>query len=189
MDMQRALEVAAATSELEMRRAYRQAVAQGATNTGCTANRERDYGALRLLTLATLRMPDLVLYAGLADVYEDGPDANRFPRPGVLAIGDASAGALRLTHRALEVHGQRLGYAISVWIGRALERAGTELEQQALDDQAEIPAALNQSRWATIALTRATAATADDPMLVPVEAANGLGHLLAIYLIAIAAAT
>lgn len=91
MDMQRALEVAAATSELEMRRAYRQAVAQGATNTGCTANRDRDYDALRLLTLATLRMPDLVLYAGLADVYEDGPDANRFPRPGVLATKKRSS--------------------------------------------------------------------------------------------------
>jgi len=187
-DMQRALKVAAATSELEMRRAYRRAVADGARNTGCTPDRERDYGALRLLTLATLRMPDLALYAGLADVYEDGPDGSRFPRAGVLTIGDASAGALRLTHRALEVHGQSLRYAIGVWIGRALERAGTELEQQALDDQAEIPAALNQSRWATIALTRATAATADDPMVVPAEMANALGHLLAVYLVALAAA-
>jgi hypothetical protein len=68
-------------------------------------------------------------------------------------------------------------------------RAHTELEQQTLDDQAEISVALNQARLATVALTRATAATADDPMLVPAEAANGLGHLLAVYLIAIAAAT
>jgi hypothetical protein len=126
---------------------------------------------------------------GLADVYEDGPDGSRFPRAGVLTIGDTSAGALRLTHRALEAHGDSLGYAIGVWIGRALECAGTELEQQALDDEAEIPVALNQARLATMALTRATAATVDDPMLVPVEAANGLGHLLAVYLIAIAAAT
>ena len=81
--MQRALKVAAATSELEMRRAYRRAVADGASNTG-TPDRERDYGALRLLTLATLRMPDLVLYAGLADVYEDGRDGSRFPRLGTL---------------------------------------------------------------------------------------------------------
>jgi hypothetical protein len=183
--------MAAATSELEMRRAYRRAVAHGERNTGCTADRERDYGALRLLTLATLRMPDLVLYAGLVAVYEDGPDRSRVSRGAVLEIGDASAGALRLTHRALEVHGESLRYAIGVWIGRALERAGTELEQQTLDDQAEISVALNQARLATVALTRATAATADDPMLVLVlaEAANGLGHLLAVYLIAIAAAT
>jgi len=186
--MQRALEVAAATSELEMRRAYRRAVADGASNTG-TPDRERDYGALRLLTLATLRMPDLVLYAGLADVYEDGPDGSRFPRAGVLMIGDTSAGALRLTHRALEAHGESLGYAIGVSIGRALDRAGTELEQQRKDDEAEIPVALNQARLAMLALTRATAATAIDPMLVPAEAANGLGHLRAVYLIAIAAAT
>jgi hypothetical protein len=189
MDMQRALKLAAATSELEMRRAYRHAVAHGARDTGCTPDRERDYGAMRLLTLAMLRLPDLALFAGLAHVYEDGPDASRVPRAAVLAIGDASAGALRLTHRALEVHGESLGYTIGVWIGRALERAETEFEQQALDDEAEIPVALTQARLATIALTRATAATAIDPMLVPAEAANGLGHLLAIYLIAIAAAT
>jgi hypothetical protein len=30
--------------------------------------------------------------------------------------------------------------------------------------------------------------TADDPMLVPAEAANAMGHLLAVYLTAIAAA-
>jgi hypothetical protein len=44
--------------------------------------------------------------------------------------------------------------------------------------------AARQARRAAIAITRATAATADDRMLVPEELANGLGHLLAIYLIA-----
>ena len=48
---------------------------------------------------------------------------------------------------------------------------------------AEAPVLLDQARLAAIALTRATAATADDRMLVPDEVANGLAHLLAVYLI------
>ena len=48
--------------------------------------------------------------------------------------------------------------------------------------------ALEETRSATVALTRATAATAGDRMLVPEQLADGLGHLLAIYLIARAAA-
>jgi len=188
MDVHRAVEAAAATSQPEMRCAYRGATEQGATNTGCTPDRERAYGALRLLTLATLRLPDLVLYAALTEVYDDEPAAGRVRRGVVGAVGDVAAGALRLTHRALEVHGQSLHYAISVWIDRALERAGSELDQHARDGECDVPVAVEQGRLATIALTRATVATACDPMLVP-TAANGLGHLLAVYLIAIAAAT
>lgn len=44
--------------------------------------------------------------------------------------------------------------------------------------------ALEKARSATVALTRATAATPGDLMLVPAQVADGLGHLLAIYLIA-----
>jgi len=189
MDVHRAVEAAAATSQPEMRCAYRRAIEHGATNTGCTPDRERAYGALRLMTLATLRLPDLVLYAALADAYDDEQHANRGASGVLRAVSDVAAGALRLTHRALEVHGQDLHYAIAVWIDRALERAGGELNQQACDGQCDVPVAVNQGRLATIALTRATAATATDPMLVPAEAANGLGHLLAVYLIASAAAT
>jgi hypothetical protein len=75
------------------------------------------------------------------------------------------------------------------WIERAVERAGCELDRYALVREAEIPVAVDQARLATIALTRATSATAIDPMLAPEEAANAVGHLLAIYLLAIAAAT
>lgn len=189
MDMHRALKAAAATSEPELRRAYRRAVAHGATNTGCTPNRERAYSTLRLLTLATLRMPDLVLYAHLADTYGDETDVGPLARVVVGTVSNVAAGALRLTHRALEVHGHNLHYAIAAWVDRAVESAGSELNQQACDGGCDVPVAVNQGRLATIALTRGTAATATDPMLVPAEAANGLGHLLAVYLIATRAAT
>ncbi len=117
------------------------------------------------------------------------PDAPRVLRVVVSAVSDVAAGVLRLTHRALDVHGQSVHYAIATWTDRAFERAGSKLNQRALDREREVPVAFDQARLATIALTRATAAAATDPMLVPAEAANGLGHLLAVYLIAIAAAT
>jgi hypothetical protein len=154
--MRRALVVAAAMSEPKLRLSCQRALARGVGNTGCTPGEERVHGALRLLTLATLRMPDLVLYAGLVDVYEDGPDGSPVPRAAVLAIGDASAGALRLTHRALEAHGQSIRYAIAAWIDRAHRHAASELNVDASHDD-EVPFAVEQARLATIALTRATA--------------------------------
>jgi len=44
---------------------------------------------------------------------------------------------------------------------------------------------LDEARWATLALTRATASTANDPMLVPGQIADALAYLLATYLVAV----
>jgi len=44
---------------------YGRAVAFGVANTQCSSERERQFGALRLLTLATLRLPDVALYGEL----------------------------------------------------------------------------------------------------------------------------
>jgi len=49
--------------------------------------------------------------------------------------------------------------------------------------------ALEQARLATLALTRATASTANEPMLVPGQIADALGHLLVIYMIAVEVAS
>jgi hypothetical protein len=43
---------------------YVRAVAHGAANPQCSAVRERRYGTLRLLTLASLRVPDLAGVGG-----------------------------------------------------------------------------------------------------------------------------
>jgi hypothetical protein len=48
---------------------------------------------------------------------------------------------------------------------------------------------LEQARLATLALTRATASTANEPMLVPGQIADALGHLFVIYLIAVEVAS
>jgi hypothetical protein len=184
MDLNRAMALAAA-GEPELRRAYGAAVANGATNTGCTAEEERAYGVLRLLTLALLRLPDLALCAHalhlVAESDEDPLVARR--------LGDVAAGALRLAHRALQVHGRDVGYETGAWIDGALLMAGAALDRPSgTEDDGEVPVALAEARSATIALTRATAATAGDRMLVPEQVADGLGHLLAIHLIARAAA-
>ena len=62
MSVNRAVAIAAATDETELRSSYERAVSHGAANTLCTPEEESAHGTLRLLTLATLRLPDLYLY-------------------------------------------------------------------------------------------------------------------------------
>ena len=191
MNMYEAVIAAAAASRSQLRGSYLRAVAGGAHNTHCTPAEERRYGALKLLALATLRLPDLVLYVHLMHVYHDEEDEPDSVASEVVtrAVSDIAAGGLRLAHHALEAHGGELGYRTGAWVDRALEHAAGELADGLTDgEEREIPVGLEQVRRATIALTRAIAATASDPMRVPEEAANGAGHLLAVYLIASAIA-
>jgi hypothetical protein len=181
MSMSRAVAIAAAVDDPGLRRAYAAGIARGASNTQCSAEEERTYGTLRLLTLATLRLPDLFLYAHIVEVLAS--DRDPLPPVAVRAITTPAAGALRLAHRALETHARDVGYQVEVWVDRALEHAGALLAGEV---DAEAPVLLDHARLAAIALTRATAATADDRMLVPDELSYGLAHLLAVYLIATA---
>ena len=183
MDLSRAVAIAAEADQPELRRAYAAGVARGVTNTQCAAEEERTYGTLRLLTLATLRLPDLFLYAHIVEVLAGDDDHHPLPSVAVRAITTTAAGALRLAHRALETHARDVGYEVGAWTDRALEHTGALLSSH-LD--ADAPVLLDHARLAAIALTRATAATGDDRMLVPDELANGLAHLLAVYLVATA---
>jgi hypothetical protein len=179
MNMSRAVAIAATADEQGLSRAYAAGLARGATNTQCAAEEERTYGTLRLLTLATLRLPDLFLYAHIVEVLAD--DDHPVPSVAVRAITTTAAGALRLAHRALETHARDVGYALDAWIDRALEHTGALLGGEV---DVDAPVLLDHARLAAIALTRATAATADDRMLVPDELANALAHLLVVYLVA-----
>jgi FAD/FMN-containing dehydrogenase len=169
------------TSEPELRAAYAMAVSHGAESTWCVAAEERGYGTLRLLTLATLRLPDLFLYAHVAETFSEDPEVDGVPRVVVDAVRVMAAGALLLAHRALETHASDVGYGTGVWVDRALEQAGARLAGEV---DADVPVLLDEARRAAIALTRATAATADDRMLLPAELAGGLAHLLAVYVVA-----
>jgi hypothetical protein len=183
MDVNRALALAAAAGEAELRRAYAAAVARGADSTRCSAGEERALGALRLLTLALARLPDLALSAHLLDRVEEDEEDPLAAR----AASYVCSGALRLASRALEVHGRDVGYRTDAWIEEALLQAGAWLNVHATAGEEDVPVALEEARAATLALAHATAATADDRMLVPEQVAEGLGHLLAIFAIARAA--
>jgi hypothetical protein len=180
MDINRALTLAAKANQADLGRTYAAAVAQGANNTRCTPAQERDYGTLRLLTLALLRLPDLALCGYMLDIVDEPEEDPSLAR----ASSEVAAGALRLAHRALEVHGRDVGYCTDAWLERMTLLAGFELSAQASSDEHEVPVALDHVRSAAVALSRAAAATANDRMQVPEQVAEGLGHLLAVYALA-----
>jgi hypothetical protein len=74
-EISRAVAAVAALYVRRRRAMYGQAVAFGVANTHCSSERERQFGALRLLTLATLRLPDVALYGELLHSYAGDPRA------------------------------------------------------------------------------------------------------------------
>jgi hypothetical protein len=91
---------------------------------------------------------------------------------------------MRLAHRALEMHAVEVGYRTDLWVQRAVEGTRDDLSGSVAADEG-LQVALEQARLATLALTRATASTANEPMLVPGQIADALAHLLVIYPIAV----
>ena len=180
MSVNRAVAIAAAADEAELRSLYERAVSHGAANTLCTPGEERAYGTLRLLTLATLRLPDLYLYAHLLEALDEDPAVEPVPPLVTSRLGEIAAGALRLAHRALETHADELGYQPGAWVKRALERARVQLSGDLERGEQSL---VDEARRCAIALTRAIAATAADAMLVPGELADALARLLVLYLI------
>jgi hypothetical protein len=181
MSVNRAVAIAAATDETELRSSYERAVSHGAANTLCTPKEESAHGTLQLLTLATLRLPDLYLYAHLLEALDEEPTVEPVPQLVTSRLGEIAAGALRLAHRALETHADELGYQPGAWVERALERAHMQLSGDLERGEQSL---VDEARQCAIALTRAIAATAADAMLVSGELADGLARLLALYLIA-----
>ena len=174
MNIDQAVHEAAQATDAPLRKAYGIALARGATNTGCMSEGELLYGTLRLLALATLRLPDLAMIAQLMHIDAAADD------PVVLcAAHDVAGGALRLAHRALETHGRDLGYEIDAWIDDALLLAAVELARE--HDE---PVLIDQMHHATLALTHAIAATSEDRMLVPEAPSQSIRHLFVFYLVA-----
>jgi hypothetical protein len=98
------------------------AVAHGVANTQCGAEQERRFSALRLLTLATLRLPDVAVYGELLHSQaEEGCAACLVAQ----ALVGASSGAMRLAHRALEMHALEVGYGVEVWLDCVLDGLAT----------------------------------------------------------------
>ena len=92
MSVNRAVAIAAAADQTELRSLYGQAVSHGAANTLCTPEEERAYGTLRLLTLATLRLPDLYLYAHLLEALDEDPTVEPVPPIVTSQLSEIAAG-------------------------------------------------------------------------------------------------
>jgi hypothetical protein len=182
-EISRAVAAVAALDAQCRRTMYGRAVAFGVANTQCSSERERQFGALRLLTLATLRLPDVALYGELLHSYA----GERSVRCLVAQTLIGASGAMRLAHRALEMHALEVGYRADAWVARAVDGISDGLSGCGVEEG--LPVALDQARLATLALTRATASTANDPMLVPGQIADALAHLLVVYLIAVEVAS
>jgi hypothetical protein len=135
MNMTEAVARAAAADEARLRRAYAAGVAHGAASTQCTAEEERTHSPLRLLTLATLHLPDLALYAYLLDVIDEDAEVDRLRDVLIEEMGATAAGALRLAHRALETHARNVGYQTGVWLDRVLDHA----TDATADDRMRVP--------------------------------------------------
>lgn len=179
MDIQHALATAAATRDPELHRLYRIAVARGGNITGLSTEAERELEVSRLLTLALLRLPDLVLSGYLlATIGKKRADQAVVAR----TARDVSAGTLRLAHRALEVHGRQVGYRTEAWTEQAVLQASEQLAQYAAHRDARQPVALDEARAATASLVHATETTSH--MQLSEQLADALGHLLAIHAIA-----
>ena len=143
--------------------------------------KERAHRTLRLLTLATLRLPDVYLYGYVLEAVDGDPSVEPVPPVVASRLGEIAAGALRLAHRALEAHAHELGYEPGVWVDRALAHARAQLSGNLEHEKRPL---VDRARRCAIALTHAIAATATEAMLVPGELAGGLAWSLGLYLIA-----
>ena len=63
-------------------------------------------------------------------------------------VGATAAGALRLTHRALETHARNVGYRTGAWFERVLDYASASLWRQTDRDA---PVLLEHARGAAVA--------------------------------------
>ena len=103
---------------------YGRAVAFGVANTQCSCERERQFGVLRLLTLSTLRLPDVALYGELLHAHAAERQACCLVAQTLIG---ACAGSMRLAHRALEMHALEVGYRADAWVTRAIEATSDQL--------------------------------------------------------------
>ena len=134
---------------------------------------------MRLLTLATLRLPDLYL-CGACWRRRRGPQVEPVPPLVTSRLARCPPGAAARAPRA----GDPRARARLPVRARGVERARATHAQLSGGLQREERPLVDQTRRCAIALTRAIAATAAEAVLVPGELADALARLLALYLIA-----
>jgi hypothetical protein len=155
---------------------YAQALAHGVDDTRRSAADERLEPPVWLLAQAERR---LVIVAVAVPAIADarGPDADPTD-PLALAGRRALAGAIRLAHRALEVHARDVGYDPARWLG------DVPAEASAIADQSASPTPWELVREVDLIaedLADAIVGLQVDRMGVPGLIVSALGMLLALY--------
>jgi hypothetical protein len=121
-----------------------------------------------------------VIHLGLGDARDDP-----FFEDVAGAMKDTAAGALRLAHRALEVHARNVAYDSLTWEEEMLDEAEAIVVDAHAGNNGEPPRnALQQVREATVHLTRAISALENDRMGVPGHLRDALSRLFVVFLLA-----
>lgn len=184
------------TADAAIRRSqYAAALAFGGNATGITASRESQDTPTVLLTTAGSFVPAITRAAYALDVLlgdtgEEpvGGDADLLPNQ-ARALSRAASGALRLTHRALEVHARNVGYDIAPYQPQALVATEAALLDARLDVDDENPSGLNGTIDAGLQnVNLALQALEVNRGAVPGYLASALGSWFALYLVADAVA-
>ena len=159
-----------------LERIYNEAVCAGGALSR-PADEERLHSALELLAQITTHTPYLALVvvelAGAGDAAAQclAREARRH-----------TAVAIRLAHRALEVHARDVGYELGAWRRRAVLEASATLAAGCVEDRGdELGVAAARLGDASAALAAAIAAVPTDRMAVPGHLASAVGAWLACY--------
>jgi hypothetical protein len=165
---------------------YGRAIAEGADETGTTADEERLQTALGLMTRAAAHAPDVFTHLGVVQVdlgmHGVEGSARSDIAPFIARTARFVAAVMRLEHRALTVHARDTGYDVAPWVERVPEHAQALLSLAALpiEDQPEL-LPLTEARVAHVELTTAIAATESDRMDVPSRLSDSLAHWLCVW--------
>ena len=163
------------------------AIAVGGNDTSGARDDEQTNTPLVLLTYASNRMVRAAVCAHAIQsharhVRRSGPDA--ILREVLVTLRRAVAGAIRLAHRALEVHARNGGYAPAEWSRHATEHTLLVLERARNPEEHEQPHPVGAINDAAACLNRAAAATEGRWFDVPTHIADAIGLLLAVFLLA-----
>jgi hypothetical protein len=167
----------------ELSGAYQKAVRYGQNDVGLTTEQERAERPATLLARGLARMPEVSLHLGLLGAYSIEQGSPDFALPLVRAGRSASAGALRLTHRALELHARDLGYEPGRWLAQVPGGADALLALAHDPTSTDPPRPIQLVRSSTASLLAALLCLESDRMAVPGEASSALSDLLVLYVV------
>ena len=160
---------------------YDAAVAYGANDTRASREVESAHDAVEMLAFALNRIPDIAICAHAIETHGVRSDAVFVPLAS--GISRRVAGALRLVHRAAEIDARRVEYSTAAWREQAILHAGAVIDLAA-EKEAVAFSAVDQTRLATVSLTRALVAANRDRLALPGHISEVTGSLLALYALA-----